>query len=111
MKKAYQISCSIAVLLVIWEVVSLAQFVPISLFPPPTQVISAFKEMALSGELFRDIQASLWRAIVGFFIGSIGGISVGLLTGRVKVLHNYLSPVIQLFRPLPPVAIIPLVIV
>lgn len=67
--------------------------------------------MARSGELLRDIQASLWRALIGFCLGSVIAIFVGLLTGRIKLFSNYLSPLIQLLRPLPPVAIIPLVIV
>lgn len=111
MKKIWQTGFSILSLLVIWEIVSRSQFVPISLFPPPTKVALAFVEMGRSGELLRDIQASLWRAVVGFGLGSAVGICTGLLTGRIKVLNNYLSPVIQLFRPLPPVAIIPLIIV
>jgi ABC-type nitrate/sulfonate/bicarbonate transport system permease component len=111
MKKYWQASLSILSLLVIWELVSRSQLVPISLFPPPTKVAMAFVEMGRSGELLRDIQASLWRAVIGFALGSAVAICTGLLTGRIKALNNYLSPVIQLFRPLPPVAIIPLIIV
>lgn len=111
MKKFWQAGLSILSFLVIWEFISRAQFVSISLFPPPTKIALAFIEMARSGELLRDIQASLWRAVVGFGLGSTAGICIGLFTGRFRTLNNYLSPIIQLFRPLPPVAIIPLVIV
>lgn len=111
MKRALRTGTSILLFLIAWELVSRAQFVPVSLFPPPSQVARAFIEMARSGELLRDIQSSLWRAVVGFIAGSLSGVVIGLLTGRVEFLKNYFSPIIQLFRPLPPVAIIPLIIV
>jgi len=111
MRRLARAGLSIAVFLILWEVVARSGFSNISLFPPPSRVVAAFVEMARSGELFRDIRASLWRAVIGFVFGSVVGIVVGLVTGRIEKLNNYLSPLIQLFRPLPPVAIIPLVIV
>jgi ABC-type nitrate/sulfonate/bicarbonate transport system permease component len=111
MKRVLQGGISILLFLVAWEILARSQFIHISLFPPPTKVATAFLEMARSGELLRDVGASLWRAIVGFGIGSFFGICVGLISGRVPTVSNYLGPIIQLFRPLPPVAIIPLVIV
>lgn len=111
MKRIFQGSLSIIVILIVWEIVSRIGVVPTALFPPPTQVVAAWVEMARSGELLRDIQSSVWRAVIGFVLGSIVGITVGLATGRIPVIQNYLYPLIQLLRPLPPVAIIPLVIV
>jgi ABC-type nitrate/sulfonate/bicarbonate transport system permease component len=110
-KRLLRNSISIALFLLAWELISRLGFIHISLFPPPTKVLAAFGEMARSGELVRDIGASLWRAAVGFAIGSAAGILLGLISGRIEWVDNYLSPLIQLFRPLPPVAIIPLVIV
>lgn len=110
MKRFFQQSFSIILILVVWEIISRAEVVPIALFPPPTKVTQALVEMARSGELLRDIQSSLWRAAAGFTIGSVVGIAIGAVTGRISIVNNYLSPFIQLLRPLPPVAIIPIVI-
>jgi len=44
-------------------------------------------------------------------VGAIAGILVGLLTARRVLLNNLLSPVLQLLRPIPPIAIVPLVII
>jgi NitT/TauT family transport system permease protein len=101
---------AVGVFLAIWEWVSFSGMVPITLFPPPDSIAAAIGEMA-RGHLFIDIGTSLWRAVVGWLLGSLAGVAVGLLTGRIQVLSNYLTPLINLFRPLPPVAIIPLVIV
>ena len=110
-KQYWRMAISILGFLIAWEIVARLGFIHPSLFPPPTRVFQAFLEMARSGELARDVRASLWRAVIGFLLGSAAGIAVGLVTGRVEKLNNYISPLIQLFRPLPPVAIIPLVIV
>ena len=111
MKRLARATLSIVMVLLLWEILARAGLTHASLFPPPTKVLRASFEMARSGELARDIRASLWRAVIGFVMGSAVGITIGLVTGRVDELDNYVSPVIQLFRPLPPVAIIPLVIV
>jgi len=49
--------------------------------------------------------------MLGLVVGCLTGIGIGLMTGRVKTIDAFVSPAIQLLRPLPPVAIIPLVIV
>lgn len=102
---------SIGVFFALWETLSCSNIANPALFPPPSEVFRALIELGRSGELLRDIQASWWRAIAGFLIGSITGIVMGLLTGRLTDLDAYLSPILQMFRPLPPVAIIPLIIV
>ena len=110
-KKFFNFFLPILIFLIIWEIVSRSEIVNPHLFPPPTSVWSAFLEWARSGELIRDVKASYWRMILGFLIGGIFGTFLGLLTGRVKLFNNSLNPLLQLFRPLPPVAIIPLIIV
>jgi NitT/TauT family transport system permease protein/sulfonate transport system permease protein len=64
-----------------------------------------------SGDLPRDVATSLLRALAGLALGSVVGIITGIITGKCEKADHYLTPLIQLFRPLPPVAIIPLVIV
>ena len=111
MGRPVRITISIFVFFGLWQSISLSGLVNPALFPPPTTVLRALVEMAKSGELARDVGASLWRAALGFLFGSVTGIALGLLTGRLAKLDAYLSPILQLFRPLPPVAIIPLIII
>jgi ABC-type nitrate/sulfonate/bicarbonate transport system permease component len=101
----------IALLLVLWEMASRTIVSNSALFPPPSRVATAFLVWSRSGELSRDLQASAWRLLVGFLGGGIAGIAAGLATGRSRIADAILGPVIQALRPLPPVAIIPLVIV
>ncbi len=100
----------IALTLVLWEVVSRAEVVNPRLFPPPSQVFLALRGWVLSGDLWSDINASYLRMIGGLLIGGLLGIVTGMFTGRTRW-GVALGPVLQIFRPLPPVAITPLVIV
>jgi ABC-type nitrate/sulfonate/bicarbonate transport system permease component len=111
MRRYIRALIAIALFLLLWEVSARADMGRIALFPPPTKVFAALVELARSGDLLRDLLSSMGRALLGFVLGSVSGIVIGLLTGRIDLLDNYCSPIIQLFRPLPPVAIIPLVIV
>lgn len=101
----------VLVFLGVWEIVSRLEIVNPRLFPAPTIVLAALMEWARSGELWRDIKASYWRMLAGYSVGSLAGVVVGMLTGRARLAHRSLTPLVQLLRPLPPVAIIPLVIV
>lgn len=96
---------------VLWEVVSSSGVVNRTLFPPPSEVLDAFVGLASSGELYVHLNASLWRVLAGLSLGSFVGIALGLLTGRFKALGKSLTPLFQVLRSFPPVAIIPLVIV
>ncbi|MFA5000843.1 MAG: ABC transporter permease subunit [Candidatus Paceibacterota bacterium] len=67
--------------------------------------------MTTSGILLEDIVSSLGRVMAGLISGSLLGIVVGLLTGRIKIFSHLFSPLIQVLRSFPPVAIIPLIII
>ncbi|MEN9558730.1 MAG: hypothetical protein RL141_1099 [Candidatus Parcubacteria bacterium] len=111
MKRFLWFILPIAVLIALWEFISRSHFINPALFPPPSQIALALLEMITSGTLFSDSRDSLWRLIAGVFLGSAVGVVCGLLTGRMKSFATALTPIIQILRPLPPVAIIPLVIV
>ncbi|HYX28482.1 MAG TPA: ABC transporter permease [Pyrinomonadaceae bacterium] len=111
MRTTLRVAAPILLLLIAWEMISRSGFINSALFPPPTKVILALWGMIESREIFTDLRASYVRLLGGLSAGALIGVGLGLLTGRIKFMADVISPLIQLFRPLPPVAIIPLVIV
>lgn len=111
MKQLAQNAVSIAAFLILWECISRSGWVSAALFPAPTSVVWALFDWARSGELLSDCIASLWRAIAGLALGVLAGAMLGVITGRIAMLRNVVVPIVNLFRPIPPVAMIPLVIV
>jgi len=101
----------ILLFILIWEALSSSGIFNAVLFPPPSKVFLALLGLALSGELFLHLSASLSRVYLGLLVGSVLGIAVGLLTGRIRIIDKSMSPLLHVFRSFPAVAIIPLVIV
>ena len=80
------------------------------LLPPPTKVGAAFLELALSGDLFRHVAISLVRVLEGFGIAAVTGLLLGLGIGLSKRIDRATDLFIQLVKPIPPIAWIPLAI-
>lgn len=64
----------------------------------------------VSGELLQDAYASLSRVIGGFLVGACLALPLGLLMGANKTIYKLFDPLVQILRPIPPIAYIPLAI-
>jgi NitT/TauT family transport system permease protein len=80
------------------------------LFPTPIQVALGIVELARKGVLIKYIVASLFRVTWGFFLAILVGVPLGLLLGWFRPLATALNPMIQIFRPISPIAWIPVAI-
>lgn len=65
---------------------------------------------AVSGEMPLDIAASLYRVAVGFALGAGLALPLGLAMGTSRIVHAWMNPLVQVLRPIPPIAYIPLAI-
>lgn len=110
MKRFYFI-LPILIFIILWQLISTSGLVNITLFPPPTKVFLAFIELWDSGQLILDVKSSILRLLSGLSLGSLFGISIGLLTGRIRLIDKSFSPLLNFLRSLAPVAIIPIIIV
>jgi len=109
--KNYSTIATFIIFLLLWEFISKSGFFNINLFPPPTKVFRAFLESLLTGEFFNDVSISLIRAIFGFAIGSMIGICLGILTGRITIFRLTIGQIAHFLRNIPSIAFVPLVIV
>jgi NitT/TauT family transport system permease protein len=80
------------------------------IFPTPLQVVNATLDLARDGTLWNHIGASLFRVGTGFLLAIAVGIPLGLLMGWVSGAFMTLNPIVQMLRPISPIAWIPLAI-
>ena len=106
---------AVAAFLVAWGTASMAVgvfklFNPIFL-PGPWVVFGALVTLAAKGQLWGHVAATLERVAIGFTTGAILAIGLGLPCGYFRRLRNVVEPVVELLRPIPPLAMLPLFIV
>lgn len=77
------------------------------LMPAPTSIAVTAAGMIASGELFFHLMASLKREAVAFLL-SATAIPLGIAMGWSRVVYNQVSPIMEILRPIPPLAWIPL---
>lgn len=97
--------------LALWSIVGLLEIVPETIFPAPWSVWLATTEMWDNGSLPKDLSVSMSRAAIGFSIGAVLGVGLGLMTGRVAAFRTVLNPFLNLLRPIPAIALVPVAIV
>jgi NitT/TauT family transport system permease protein len=80
-------------------------------FPSPLNVKSGLTELLQRNVLWRDIGDSLRRVAIGFGAAAVLGIPLGLTLGWYPSVNQVVNPVIQILRPISPIAWIPVAII
>jgi NitT/TauT family transport system permease protein len=80
------------------------------LFPKPHEVLLGMIELGRKGLLLKYVAASLFRVTAGFLLAVAVGVPLGLCLGWFSVLFRAFNPMIQVFRPISPIAWIPVAI-
>ena len=115
------------ILIAIWQLIVSMGWVNVKVLPSPYAVVvrwweylapmeaydpgtmSRFKWI-FSGELLGDAAGSLYRVLVGFVLGTVLALPLGLAMGAMPRVLRLMSPLMQVLRPIPPIAYIPLAI-
>ena len=114
-----------ALVIALWQAVAMLGWVNPQVLPSPLAVVekwiayllplqpydpaaSGWLAWAVSGELIIDSIGSLYRVVVGFVIGAGLALPIGLAMGANPKVYDWLNPLVQLLRPIPPIAYIPL---
>jgi len=105
---------SVLLVLALWQWASVQRFdarvVNFSNLPAPTDVASATWAFLHSPKVFYHVKNSLFRVFAGFGAAAIVGIALGVAIGRSKRIEDAVLPTLELLRPIPGVAWIPLAI-
>jgi ABC-type nitrate/sulfonate/bicarbonate transport system permease component len=81
------------------------------LLPTPVEVGRVALDLGASGELARHVLTSLWRVVQGFGLAAVVALGLGVLVGLCVPLRLMAEPVIELLRPIPPLAFLPMFLV
>ncbi|NGM86120.1 ABC transporter permease [Parapusillimonas sp. SGNA-6] len=97
-----------AVIIILWSSFVQTGLIPESVLPSPIAVWRAAVEDIQSGLLFVHISSSLGRLLAGFLIGATLGVLIGGVMSQARIINQALSPIIEILRPVPPLAWVPL---
>jgi len=101
---------SVIALALAWELFARSGAVTPFMLPPLTQVIERIWNDLVTGDLLLNTAVTLYRALVGFLIGAIAGIALGMAISRSRVAHWFFDPIISVGFPMPKIAFLPVVI-
>lgn len=98
---------SFALLLLLWHY-SVGTVFNSALIASPAETFSKLFDMLFTGELVRNVAASLRRVLVGYLAGCALGVVLGAIVGRYRIVAEFVDPVLEFIRPISPVALVPL---
>ncbi len=94
-------------LLAIWEGCGRAGIAPRYL-STPSAIVAALWELARSGELWSAALVSLYRVAMGFGLGALSGVLIGVAAGRVRAVRDFFEPLVSALYAVPKVAFLPI---
>lgn len=97
-----------AIFLTLWH--GMVRLSGSDLFPTPMEVVHGIRELIEKGLLLKYIVASLFRVSWGFLLAVLVGVPLGLILGWFRPAFQALNPMIQILRPISPIAWIPVAI-
>jgi NitT/TauT family transport system permease protein len=93
-----------------WEISARTGLVSTLALPPLSEVVVAWFDLIKSGELITNGAASLWRAGAGLFLSVVIGAALGIGMAWWKPVNVVLSPLVEMFYPMPKSALIPVTV-
>jgi NitT/TauT family transport system permease protein len=97
-------------LIALWQIVTGTGLVSPIFLPSPMRVLRALWDLAVSGDLWRHMSASLVRIGYGWFLGTAFGVGVGLMIGLFTASRAVGLPLVSALFPIPKIALLPLLI-
>lgn len=107
---------TLGALLALWWLVARLGLISPLFLPPPAQVLQQFATLAgpqgfMDATLWQHLAASVQRILIALSAATLCGVTVGLAMGLSPTLRGMLDPLIELYRPVPPLAYLPLMVI
>lgn len=100
-----------AIILLVWEALSQLKIINPLFWPAPSTLWPTAVEMFEERDLMGDIGISLYRIFVGFVVGTVPGVLIGLAMGLFWPVRVFLMPIASAIYAIPKMAILPLAII
>jgi taurine transport system permease protein len=109
-------TATLLVLLAVWWAVTALQLVSPLFLPAPQQVLHQLVVIAspqgfMDATLWQHLAASLGRILVALLAAVVVGVPVGIAMGLSDTVRGLLDPLIEIYRPVPPLAYLPLMVI
>jgi sulfonate transport system permease protein len=108
-KRIIPVFC-IAGVVLIWYVICRMEIFSTYVLPTPGKVWSSFWKMLVSGDILRDVLISLKRVLKGFAIAFVLAFVLGMISIMLPAARQFYEYIVQFFRNVPPISLIPLLI-
>ena len=99
------------ILLAIWEWLARSEIISPLFFPAPSRIGASFLRMLSDGRVTENLAASLDRLGLGFLLGALPGLILGLIMGWSPRFRAIMDPFIAALHPIPKLAIFPLIMI
>jgi ABC-type nitrate/sulfonate/bicarbonate transport system permease component len=103
-------SVGIIALIVVWEALARSGAFTPFLLPTFSATVERILSDAQSGALFSNLAVTIYRALAGFAIAAIAGVTLGTLMSRFRVIRWFFDPIISVGFPMPKIAFLPIVV-
>ena len=97
--------------LLAWELLARSELVSQAVFPAPSRAVAVALTKVPLADLGGHAWISLQRILIGFSLGAFFGIAIAIAGGWYRTLGNLVRPIVEMLRPVPPLAWIPMAIV
>jgi NitT/TauT family transport system permease protein len=104
-------AATLVALVALWQAACWAGLIPRLFLPAPSAVAGALYDLAMSGQLWLQVSASLWRLAVGWGLGTVAGLAVGFAAGLFTLARSPSLAVVSALFPIPKIALVPLFII
>lgn len=104
-------SCALLAIMLFWHLATtykLDFYIRFNNIPTPLEVWSKVVEVNSTPKFIKNVGMSLRRIFVGFAIATVLGVALGMLIGRYRLMRNLLLPAMEVFRPIPAIAWVPI---
>ena len=97
-------------LIIIWQILLMVGVGDRRFIPAPSDIAQRFVKLAGNGELEWHVAVTLYRVVLGYIIGAVPAVAVGLLMAMFRPVRIFVDPLIAALFPIPKIALMPLLL-